>query len=56
LEAYGQAVNYYKKTSDILKRYSNLPSFQSIEKDCEKIIAKVQEKLKKSIADPRVEN
>ena len=54
LEAYGQAVTYYKKTSGILKKYSNLPSFQAIEKDVGKIITVIKEKLTKSIADPRV--
>jgi hypothetical protein len=54
LEAYSQAVKYYNKTAGILKRYDNLPSFQSIQVECKQIIQVLKEKLQTRIKDPKV--
>jgi hypothetical protein len=53
LGAYSQAVTYYKKTSSILQKYKDLNSFQKIDKEVKEIITKVQEEMKKNIANPK---
>jgi len=53
LEAYSQAVKYYSVTSAILKRYDNLPSFQTIQKDCEEIVKDLQNTLNNKMQDPK---
>lgn len=54
LEAFSQAVKYYVKTTNILQRYDNLPSFKQIHKECEQIIKDLKVVLKDRIRNPKV--
>lgn len=51
LDAFGQAVKYYNNTSGILARYQNLPSFHSIQTDCDQIMEQLRGKLRVIMAN-----
>eukprot|EP01133_Synstelium_polycarpum_P006098 gene6098-7063_t len=45
IEAYTQAVKYYNSNNGILMQYSNIPSFQNIQTECDNIIKNMKSKL-----------
>ncbi|KAM3824612.1 vacuolar protein sorting-associated protein 51 homolog isoform 1-T1 [Vipera latastei] len=51
LAAYGQAVRYYSKARCILHQYQQMPSFQGIQDDCQKIMADLAQKLREKFRD-----
>eukprot|EP01119_Soliformovum_irregulare_P019180 TRINITY_DN6020_c1_g1_i1.p1 TRINITY_DN6020_c1_g1~~TRINITY_DN6020_c1_g1_i1.p1 ORF type:complete len:758 (+),score=217.39 TRINITY_DN6020_c1_g1_i1:34-2274(+) len=53
LEAYSQTVKYYKTGSSILRRYSNLPSFQTILNECDAVIVDLKKILYSRIGDSK---
>jgi hypothetical protein len=55
LGAYTQAIKYYKSSSGVLKRCTeDIPSFRSIERECEQIIQNLRKSLHKQMINPEV--
>ena len=55
LESYATAVSYYQNTSAILRKYSNIPSFQSILTDCDAIMGQLRDRLRARLEDRNAE-
>jgi len=43
---YGQAVEHYKRTHEVLLKYSSIPSFRSILRECDEIVATIRDRLR----------
>ncbi|XP_006822428.1 vacuolar protein sorting-associated protein 51 homolog, partial [Saccoglossus kowalevskii] len=51
MKAYGQAVRYYTKARTVLHQYQHMPSFNSIQLDCNDIIAELRTHLREQFRD-----
>jgi hypothetical protein len=43
---YGQAVEHYKRTHGVLRKYSSIPSFRTILQECDEIVATLRLRLR----------
>ncbi|EGG17618.1 hypothetical protein DFA_08614 [Cavenderia fasciculata] len=50
MQAYNLAVKYYNSNNGILKQYNHIPSFQTIQAECDEIITSMKSKLYEKLA------
>ncbi|XP_064631318.1 vacuolar protein sorting-associated protein 51 homolog isoform X2 [Lineus longissimus] len=51
MQSYSQAVRYYTKAQKVLHQYQHMPSFCSIQQDCNSIVEDLRGKLKEQFRD-----
>jgi hypothetical protein len=56
MQSYSQAVRYYTKAQKVLHQYQHMPSFRSIQQDCNSIVEDLRRRLKEQFRDKEVHN